>query len=76
MRNAMLVLWPSFIVAGFAEGIFFSLFDPRELHLFGEPLGLSRLGAYSVGFLAFWVLGAASSAFTCFLRRSAEEVNR
>ena len=76
MKNAILVLWPSFIVAGVGEVIFFTVFDPKELYLFGEPSSLSRLGVYSIGFFLCWAFAAASSAFTCFLNRSAEEVNR
>ena len=76
MRNAILVLWPSFIVGGIGEVIFFTVFDPKELYLFGEPSSLSRLGVYSIGFFLCWAFAAASSAFTCFLNRSAEEVNR
>lgn len=76
MRNAILVLWPSFIVGGIGEVIFFTLFDPRELYLFGEPSSLSRLAVYSIGFFLCWAFAAASSAFTCFLQRSAAEVNR
>ena len=59
-----------------AEVVFFTVFDPAELHLFGRPAGLSRLAAYSVGFLFFWAFAAASSAFTCFLQRRADEINR
>jgi hypothetical protein len=33
------------------------------------------MATYSIGFLLFWGLAAASSAFTCFLQRSAAEVN-
>ena len=76
MRNAILVLWPSFIVGGIGEVIFFTVFDPKELYLFGEPSSLSRLAVYSIGFFLCWAFAAASSAFTCFLNRSAEEVNR
>ena len=76
MRNAILVLWPSFIVGGIGEVLFFTVFDPKELYLFGEPSSLSRLGVYSIGFFLCWAFAAASSAFTCFLNRSAEEVNR
>lgn len=76
MRNAILVLWPSFIVGGVGEVIFFTVFDPKELYLFGEPSSLSRLGVYSIGFFLCWAFAAASSAFTCFLNRSAQEVNR
>jgi len=70
------ILWPSFIVAGVATGVFFTLFDPRELELFGGELGLSRLAVYSIGFFAFWIFAAASSALTCFFQRTAAEINR
>jgi hypothetical protein len=70
------ILWPSFIVAGVATGVFFTLFDPRELALFGGELGLSRLAVYSIGFFAFWIFAAASSALTCFFQRTAAEINR
>ena len=76
MRRAMFILWPSFIVGGIGEVLFFTVFDPRELYLFGEPTSLSRLAVYSIGFFLCWAFAAASSAFTCFLNRSAEEVNR
>ncbi|HEY6966613.1 MAG TPA: hypothetical protein VI229_04020 [Burkholderiales bacterium] len=76
MRNAILVLWPSFVVGGIGEVVFFTAFDPKELYLFGEPSSLSRLAVYSIGFFLCWAFAAASSAFTCFLNRSAEEVNR
>ena len=36
------ILWPSFIVAGIAEGIFFTLFDPTDLTLFDAPIQASR----------------------------------
>ena len=76
MRKAIWVLWPSFIVGGAAETVFFTCFDPMELHLFGEPAGISRLAVYSGGFFLFWAFAAASSAFTCFLQRTADEINR
>jgi len=76
MRQAILVLWPSFIVGGIGEILFFTVFDPKELYLFGEPANLSRLAVYSIGFFLCWTFAATSSALTCFLQRSAEEVNR
>ena len=76
MRLAIWILWPSFVVAGVAEIMFFTAFDPKELHIFGEPASLSRLAVYSIGFFLCWAFAAASSAFTCFLQRTAEEVNR
>src|SRR6266567_3359811 len=72
----MWVIWPAFLVAGVAEAIFFTLFDPIELHLFGAPIELSREAAYTVGFFAFWALAMASSVLTVLLGRSAAEVNR
>jgi len=68
MKRAMWILWPSFIVAGVAEVVFFVIFDPIELEILGDALGVSRLAAYSIGFLLFWLFAAASSAFTCFLQ--------
>lgn len=75
-ERIMWVLWPSFLVAGGAVGLFFSLFDPQEFWLLGEHLEISRLGAYTVGFFGFWCVGIASSAVTVFLSRSPWEVNR
>jgi hypothetical protein len=76
MKHAILILWPSFIVGGIGEVLFFTVFDPKELYLFGEPSSLSRLAVYSIGFFLCWAFAATSSALTCFLHRSAEEVNR
>ena len=75
-QRLMWILWPGFLVAIPAVGIVFTLVDPADLHAFGAPLGLSRLGAYSLGFLLFWALGAACSALTVLLQRSPFEVNR
>jgi len=76
VKTAILVLWPSFIVGGIGEVIFFTAFDPRELYLFGEVTSLSRLAVYSIGFFLFWAFAAASSAFTVFLARSENGVRR
>lgn len=75
-KRLMWILWPSFIVGGIAEGVFFTLIDPQELYLFGEPVHWSRTAVYSVGFFLFWIVAAASSAFTCFLQLSAAEINK
>ena len=75
-RRLMWILWPAFLVAGIAEGITFSLFDPQDMQFFGEPVELGRTAIYSLGFFLFWGFAAASSALTCFLQRSPFEVNR
>jgi hypothetical protein len=75
-KRLIYILWPSFIVAGIAEAVFFTLFDPMDLRLFDRDLGLSRMAVYSLGFFAFWAFAAASSALTCFFQRGAAELNR
>ena len=69
-RRLMWVIWPAFLVAGIAEIVFFSVFDPFELHFFGDSLEMSRQGIYTMGFFGFWGLGVASSALTMFLASS------
>ena len=76
MKRLIWILWPSFLVGGIGEVLFFTVFDPKELYLFGEASSLSRLAVYSVGFFLCWAFAAASSALTCFIQRSADEVNR
>ena len=76
MKRAIWILWPSFLVGGAAEAVFFTLFDPMDLHVLGNPIDWSRTAVYTLGFFIFWFFAAASSALTCFLQRNAEDVNR
>jgi hypothetical protein len=76
IQRLVRLLWPSFVVAAIGEAIFFTVFDPFELHFFGAPLELPRLAIYTMGFFGFWGLGAASSMLSAFLERAAAEVNR
>ena len=69
MRPLMWVLWPSFLVAVAASGVYFSLFDPVDLDILGMHVTANRIGAYTMGFFAFWVLGALSSVMTLLLSR-------
>lgn len=73
-QRIMWVLWPSFLAAAAATGVFFSLFDPQEFWLLGEHLEISRLGAYTIGFFGFWGVGIGSSALTVFLAVTSHEV--
>lgn len=75
MQKWMCILWPSFLVAGIGEGIFFSLVNPQELYFLGEPVHYSALATYSIGFLAFWFLCSAASYLTWSLLRPSGEVN-
>ena len=62
------VLWPSFLAAVAATGIFFSQIDPDELRVISFPaLEIGRLAGYTIGFFMFWAVGALSSALTLIL---------
>ena len=75
MSNIFYIVWPSFLVAGIAEIVFFTIIDPQELYLFGQPVSFSRLATYSIGFFGFWAICAASSMATCFFQRSGRDIN-
>ena len=61
MQRAIWVLWPAFIVGGITETVFFTLFDPEDMRLFGEAITLSRSAVYTLGFFVFWMLAAIPS---------------
>jgi hypothetical protein len=75
MQRMIWILWPSFVVGGIAEAVFFTLFDPMDMQLFGEPVSATRTAIYSLGFFLFWACAACSSAFTCFLQKPAADIN-
>lgn len=74
MQKWVQVLWPSFLVAGIAEAVFFTVVDPQTLYLFGEPVRYSTTATYSIGFFGFWSVGAASSLLTLFFQRRPDDV--
>lgn len=65
-QQAIAVLWPSFVTAIIASGVFFSAFDPRDLLPFDLDIDISPLAAYSIGFLLFWLLAFLSSFGTLY----------
>lgn len=56
------LLWPSFVLAAVATGLFFAAVDPAQLMLFGRSAPLPPLAAYSIGFLCAWGFSAVSIA--------------
>jgi hypothetical protein len=76
MMKLIQVLWPSFLIAGLAETLFFTIVDPQQLYLFGEPVDFSTVATYSIGFFGFWLVCAASSLTTVFLQTTADEINK
>lgn len=75
-QRLMWIAWPAFLMAGVLEMLIFALVDPSDLHWFGEPLGLSRQGVYTLAFFLFWAIACISSALTTMLSFSPFEVNR
>ena len=68
-RIMMQVFWPAFLMAIVAEGVLFSMVDPRELAVVGLHLADSREAAYTVGFFVLWGLFTCSSGMTYVLGR-------
>ena len=66
IQQAISVLWPSFMTAIAATGLFFSAFDPQDLIPFNLDIDISPLTAYSVGFFTFWLLAIISSVGTLY----------
>ncbi len=66
-QQAIVLLWPSFVTAIIASGLFFSAFDPRELIPFDLDIELSPLAAYTIGFFLFWLIALLSSLGTLYL---------
>ena len=62
-------------MAGLAEIVFFTIINPQELYFFGEPVRVSEIATYSIGFFGFWLICAASSLTTVFFQRGSEQIN-
>ncbi len=65
-QQAISVLWPSFLTAIVATGVFFSAFNPLDLVPFNLDIDISPLAAYSIGFFIFWMLAIVSSLGTLY----------
>ncbi len=59
-------LWPSFMVAIVATGLFFSAFNPEDLYPFDLDFEVNTLGAYTVGFFVFWTFCLLSSVVSIY----------
>lgn len=76
LHKLMWIAWPAFLVAGVLEMLVFAMVDPQDLHWFGQPVGLSRQGIYTLAFFVFWGITMLSSALTALLALSSSELNR
>ena len=72
-RDFGLVLWPSFLAACGASVLFFAAVDPLLLRDAGPHIfaGIERESGYALGFAFFWATGAAASALSVYLIRTA-----
>jgi hypothetical protein len=67
--RALLVLWPSFLMAGVLEVLVFVVVDPSHLQWFGvAPLNWSVQAVYTVTFFIFWAVIAVSGGITQWLQ--------
>ncbi|MDH3560870.1 MAG: hypothetical protein OEN52_07950 [Gammaproteobacteria bacterium] len=66
LQKCIAILWPSFLTAIVATGLFFSAFDPDDLIPFGADPEVSRLGIYTIGFFLFWLITAVSGIGTLY----------
>ena len=73
VEGLLMVLWPSFVMAGVLETLVFVVVDPSTLAWFGgEPIDLPAQAVYTLSFLVFWAIIAAAGALTALLTREAE----
>lgn len=75
-QRMMWIAWPAFLMACVLDVLVFSMVDPQDLQWFGQPIEMSRQGAYTVAFFVFWVIAMVSSGLTTLLSMSPFEVNR
>jgi hypothetical protein len=66
-RLLIWILWPSFLVAGMAEGLLFSVIHPQDLLFFGHLPDVSDEGIYTIGFFLIWTFCEVSSALTAYI---------
>jgi hypothetical protein len=75
-QRALIILWPSFLMAGVLEMLVFVVVDPGDLHWFGgAALNWSPQAVYTVTFLIFWGAISLAGAVTALLELSADQVN-
>jgi hypothetical protein len=65
-RSLMLILWPSFLMAGIASAVVFALIDPLDVAIFGY-IRPDRDILYAAGFFFFWFIAAMSSLLTLYI---------
>jgi hypothetical protein len=71
-RQALVVLWPAFLMAGVQEMLVFVVVDPATLTWFGfDRLDWSASAVYTATFLLLWMTTATAGAITQLLQSPA-----
>jgi len=74
-RHVLLIVWPSFVMAGLLEMLVFSAVHPDDMKGFGGLLTeMSTVGVYTLAFMSFWLICALGSALTLLLSAPAPDV--
>ncbi len=75
LRNAGLILWPSFLAACLLEALVFAVVDPSELNWSGHASMPTRQGVYTVAFFLFWSISMACCSLVLWLSKPDYQVN-
>lgn len=75
LRNAALILWPSFLAACLLEGLVFAVVDPSELNWAGHASQPTRQGIYTLAFFLFWSISMACCSLVLWLSKPELQVN-
>lgn len=67
VQRTIVMLWIAFLMAGLATVVFFAAIDPEALRPCVTFPEMSRTGAYTTGFILFWLLTSATGLLTCYL---------
>lgn len=70
-RSLMLVLWPSFLLAGAGSAVVFAFIDPLDVAIFGY-IRPDREWLYAIGFFFFWLMTALSSLLSVLMQPDKE----
>lgn len=71
-RHLMLIMWPSFLMAGVASGVVFALIDPLDVAIFGY-ITFQREVLYALAFFFFWFIASMSSLLSLYLMPGSNE---
>jgi hypothetical protein len=75
LRNAGLILWPSFLAACLLEALVFAVVDPSELSWTGHESLPTRQGVYTIAFFLFWSISMTCCGLVLWLSKPERQVN-